>query len=208
MLFGRIREVVKAGTSVIYITHRLAEVRQIAQRVTVLRDGRVRGVARVDEISDADLLRSDRRPHAGFGVSQKVARQFERHQLRRRSAERREIQGRELRGYARADHRRRRRGGQRSIRIDARAGGSAEIRRARCVSTGASLVTRRLLREAAFMPSDRHSEGLAGGLTVRENATFAALDRSSPTYGILSRSKEVRAGIDDVQVARRKDAEP
>ena len=56
MLFGRIREVVKAGTSVIYITHRLAEVRQIAQRVTVLRDGRVRGVARVDEISDADLL--------------------------------------------------------------------------------------------------------------------------------------------------------
>ena len=46
MLFGRIREVVKTGTSVIYITHRLAEVRQIAQRVTVLRDGRVRGVAR------------------------------------------------------------------------------------------------------------------------------------------------------------------
>ncbi len=43
MLFGRIREVVKAGTSVIYITHRLAELRQIAHRVTVLRDGRVRG---------------------------------------------------------------------------------------------------------------------------------------------------------------------
>src|SRR5271163_3617224 len=56
MLFGRIREVVRTGTSVIYITHRLAELRQIAQRVTVLRDGRVRGVARVDEISDADLL--------------------------------------------------------------------------------------------------------------------------------------------------------
>jgi len=56
MLFGHIREVVRTGTSVIYITHRLAELRQIAQRVTVLRDGRVQGVGLVDEVSDADLL--------------------------------------------------------------------------------------------------------------------------------------------------------
>ena len=56
MLFGRIRDVVKSGTSVIYITHRLAELRQIAQRVTVLRDGRVRGAGLVREIADADLL--------------------------------------------------------------------------------------------------------------------------------------------------------
>ena len=56
MLFERIRGVVKTGTSVIYITHRLAELRQIAQRVTVLRDGRVRGGGLVDEIGDAELL--------------------------------------------------------------------------------------------------------------------------------------------------------
>ncbi len=56
MLFGRIRDVVKAGTAVIYITHRLAELREIADRVTVLRDGKLRGVAKVSEISDADLL--------------------------------------------------------------------------------------------------------------------------------------------------------
>ena len=40
----------------IYITHRLAEVRQIAQRVAVLRDGRVRSGGLVDEIADADLF--------------------------------------------------------------------------------------------------------------------------------------------------------
>ena len=56
MLFDRIREVVRTGTSVIYITHRLAELRQIAQRVTVLRDGRVQGVRLVNEVSDAELL--------------------------------------------------------------------------------------------------------------------------------------------------------
>ena len=49
MLFGRIRGVVKTGTSVIYITHRLVELRQIAQRVTVLRDGRVAGGGLVAE---------------------------------------------------------------------------------------------------------------------------------------------------------------
>lgn len=56
LLFARIREVVGAGTCVIYITHRLAELRQIAQRVTVLRDGKVRGGGLVAEVSDSELL--------------------------------------------------------------------------------------------------------------------------------------------------------
>ena len=47
LLFRRVRDVVAAGTSVIYITHRLAEVRELADRVTVLRDGRVRGTSPV-----------------------------------------------------------------------------------------------------------------------------------------------------------------
>ncbi len=39
-------------------------------------------------------------------------------------------------------------------------------------------------------PSDRHTEGLAASLTVRENTTFAALDRFA-AYGLLSRKREV-----------------
>jgi ribose transport system ATP-binding protein len=46
------------------------------------------------------------------------------------------------------------------------------------------------LREAAFMPSDRHTEGLASGLTVRENASFAALEKFA-SNGIVSRKKEL-----------------
>src|SRR3954453_21539703 len=56
LLFGRVREIVAAGTSVVYITHRLGEVRELADRVTVLRDGRVRGTSRVDDITDPELL--------------------------------------------------------------------------------------------------------------------------------------------------------
>ena len=56
LLFNAVRKLAGDGTAVVYITHRLAEVREIADRVTVLRDGRLRGTAAVSQISDAALL--------------------------------------------------------------------------------------------------------------------------------------------------------
>ncbi len=55
---------------------------------------------------------------------------------------------------------------------------------------GRPLKTKELLRAAAFMPSDRHTEGLAPGLTVRENASFAALDKFA-VFSIVSKKKEL-----------------
>ncbi|WP_163873460.1 ABC transporter permease subunit [Rhizobium laguerreae] len=46
-----------------------------------------------------------------------------------------------------------------------------------------------LLRESAFMPSDRHLEGVASDLTVRENATFSALEKFA-LGGIMNNRKE------------------
>ena len=47
LLFSAVRRLAAEGTAVVYITHRLAEVREIADRVTVLRDGTAaRDVAR------------------------------------------------------------------------------------------------------------------------------------------------------------------
>ena len=56
LLFTAVRKLAADGTAVVYITHRLGEVREIADRVTVLRDGALRGTSAVREISDADLL--------------------------------------------------------------------------------------------------------------------------------------------------------
>ncbi|MCU1657254.1 MAG: putative transporter ATP-binding/permease protein, partial [Pseudonocardiales bacterium] len=56
LLFRRVRSAAALGTAVVYITHRLAEVRELADRVTVLRDGRVRGEAPVAAVSDQELL--------------------------------------------------------------------------------------------------------------------------------------------------------
>ena len=189
MLFGRIREVVKNGTSVIYITHRLAELRQIAQRVTVLRDGRFQGVARVEAISDADLLSmivgrtlgSAFPPKAdsaakdvNFAVETLSGGKFSDVSF---DVSRSQIVG--IAGVA---------GNGQSELMRALAGlerSSGIVR-----LDGSALDHQSLLGKAAFMPSDRHSEGLATRLSVRENATFAALDKFA-SFGILSRKREL-----------------
>ena len=56
-LFEVIRRLTARGVAVVYISHRLAEVFQIAQRVTVLKDGRVTGVNEVESVTEAELMR-------------------------------------------------------------------------------------------------------------------------------------------------------
>ena len=51
LLFASVRQAAAGGTAVVYITHRLAEVREIADRVTVLRDGKLRGTSAVERRS-------------------------------------------------------------------------------------------------------------------------------------------------------------
>ena len=56
LLFGAVRRLASDGVAVVYITHRLAEVREIADRVTVLRDGKGRGTVPAASVTDAELL--------------------------------------------------------------------------------------------------------------------------------------------------------
>jgi rhamnose transport system ATP-binding protein len=56
-LFRLVRRMTASGTTVVFITHRLAEVRALADRVVVLRDGAVVADGRVDDFSDDDWVR-------------------------------------------------------------------------------------------------------------------------------------------------------
>ena len=191
MLFGRIREVVKAGTSVIYITHRLAEVRQIAQRVTVLRDGRLAGSGMVADLTDQDFLRMIVGRNLGSTFPPKASGPAGEVNFAVRS-----LGGQKFRDVSFEVSR-----GQ-IIGVAGVAGnGQTDLMRALAglqPSTGTVTLAGRklthhdLLRVAAFMPSDRHAEGLAGGLTIRENAALSAL-REFSRFGALSRKKEVMA---------------
>ncbi len=56
-LFEVMRSLVRSGTSIIFITHKLNEVQQIADRITVLRRGKVVGTTTPDATSEAELAR-------------------------------------------------------------------------------------------------------------------------------------------------------
>jgi ribose transport system ATP-binding protein len=56
-LFEVIADLKRAGVAVVYISHRLAEVRRIADRVVVLRDGRNAGGLKREEISHEAMVR-------------------------------------------------------------------------------------------------------------------------------------------------------
>jgi general nucleoside transport system ATP-binding protein len=56
-LFKVVRELVARGVSVIFISHKLKEVMEIANRITVLRDGRVVGTTRPSETDPPTLAR-------------------------------------------------------------------------------------------------------------------------------------------------------
>jgi ribose transport system ATP-binding protein len=55
-LFAQIERLRAAGTGIVYISHRFPEVRRIADRITVLRDGEVRGTFAADDVTEDDVL--------------------------------------------------------------------------------------------------------------------------------------------------------
>ena len=55
-LFTNIRELKKRGIGIIYISHRLSELSQIADRVTIFRDGMTVGTYNVSEISNEEIV--------------------------------------------------------------------------------------------------------------------------------------------------------
>src|SRR6516225_8520580 len=160
MLFDRIREAVRTGTSVIYITHRLAELRQIAQRVTGRRAGRVQGVKLVNEVSDADLLAmivgrtlGSTFPPKSQNVAKDINFSIESFSGKRFADVSFEVSRAQIVGVA-----------------GVAGNGQSELMRALAGLqhfSGAIQLNDRALdhshlrREAAFMPSDRHAEGLA-----------------------------------------------
>lgn len=188
MLFDRIRAVVANGTAVIYITHRLAELRQIAHRVTVLRDGRVEGGALVRDVTDDDLMAmivgrslasafppkcADTAPATNFAVTALSGRKFHDIAFAVGRGQIIGIAGVEGNGQAQL--------------MRALAGlepWSGEVR-----LNGTPLTAAEVQGKSAYMPSDRHSEGIIADLTVRENATFSALDQLS-RLGIINRRTE------------------
>jgi ribose transport system ATP-binding protein len=56
-LFNVIRNLRSQGKSIIYVSHRMSEIFQIADRVTVFKDGKWVGTHRINDVTERDLVR-------------------------------------------------------------------------------------------------------------------------------------------------------
>ncbi|HEY5500452.1 MAG TPA: sugar ABC transporter ATP-binding protein [Candidatus Humimicrobiaceae bacterium] len=55
ILFDLTRKLSKEGVAIIYVSHRLKEIKQICQKITILRDGKLVATKNVDEVSESDI---------------------------------------------------------------------------------------------------------------------------------------------------------
>jgi ribose transport system ATP-binding protein len=147
-LFGAIRRLCARGISVLYVSHFLEEVREIAERSIVLRDGKVVWAGAPAEISDEELIDKMRPlPLAEHGGGARGAGSRP---------------GVALRGLS---------GGER-LPLDLHAGEIFGI--AGLVGSGRTEFLRTLMRaDRGYLSEDRAGEGIFPYLSVRDNVMLA-----------------------------------
>jgi ribose transport system ATP-binding protein len=189
-LFQVIRDLRSAGVSIVYISHRLAEVQDLSDRVTVLRDGENAGELQRQDVSHDSLVRLMvgrdisrffvRNPHAkgdvAIEVKDVVTATWPRHRLnlKIRAGEIVGIAG--LVGAGRTELLRTLFG------VDAPISGSIEV--------AGHVVPLKSPQDAiaagvALVPEDRKQQGVVLEMTIRENTGLASLHQHS-RFGFLN----------------------
>jgi len=195
-VFQAVREAAARDAAVVYISHRLPEIRQIADRVTVMRDGAIQATDGIDALTDDDLLRLivGRPVSATFPPkSQQLNGRPPVLAVRGLSGDEFEnvdltVQPSEIVGLAGIA------GNGQSEFMRALAGLESASGVARLGGGDLKLGRPDAARKAgiAYLPGDRHNEGLMMSLSVRENASFSALPRYA-RHGVVDQRKETAA---------------
>jgi monosaccharide-transporting ATPase len=200
-LFGVIRDLHSRGIGIVYVSHRLDELYQICDAVTILRDGKLVHTGKLADLEriklvslmlGRDMTAVRREGFTGFGGDHsgdeeaapvlKVTGLTSRHRLHNIGFAVRpgEVVG--LGGLL---------GAGRSETIKA-IGGAYPIDEGEIEVDGAPLkkpTTIRAMRAGiAVQPEDRKAEGIVPGLSIRENIALAVLPRTS-TLGLVSDRK-------------------
>lgn len=201
-LFDRVRGLVESGVAVIYITHRIPEVIEIASDLTVLRDGRVVGRGQVadftaDQIVEMIIGRSLETtfPDKAAAPSADSVPALEVLELTGPGYDRVSfsVYPGQIVGLAGVEG-----NGQRAVMRGIAGGGATGGK----VLVGGQEVSVRSLRSAAnsgitFLPGDRIGEAMFGKMSIRENTVAPALKLAMP-FGLVNRRHEyqlTREGI-------------
>ena len=195
-----IKELRRDGVSVIYISHRLGEIKQIADRVVVLRDGKNAGILERDEISHDSIVklmvgRDIERFYKPAATSE--AKPFaEIQNLRTRRypscSNSFEVRKGEILGFAGLVGAGRSEAAQAIFGVDAAISAS--------VSLDGQLVDIASARDAIkngiyLVPEDRRIAGLIVDIPIRANITLPALSRYA-SAGLVSRDRENKKAVE------------
>lgn len=179
-LFRLIRELKRQGITIIYISHRLEEVFDIADAVTVLRDGKAVHTAAISEIDSDTIVRmmvgrelGEFFPKHNAEISQTILEvnglsggRFEDVSFSLRAGEILGVSG--LVGAGRSEMARALMG------IDRASGGSVTLRE-KPIEIGS--VRAMMRRGFAYVPEDRKEQGLFLRMSVRDNLVISVMER-------------------------------
>jgi len=205
-LFARIADLRRRGCGIVYITHRMEEIYRLADRITVLRDGRVVGAALPADLPANRLVQwmvgrePGERPVRTRGRSPRAALEVENLVVSEPGSRRRHVvdgvsftvrQG-EIVGLAGL------RGSGTSDVLHALFGALGSRASGQVRLCGDSLPMRNpraaITRGIMLLTSDRKGTGLAQDLSVTENVSLASLARYSTAVGWVRRREE-RAAV-------------
>ena len=202
-LFALVRDIVARDASVLFVSHDLDEVREITDRVTVLRDGRVHATVVTAEATEAELVE--------LIIGRSLAA-FEHTAPERPSGDTtlavRDLAGRTVDGVGFEAHRGEIVGltgiiGSGFDEVPYLLFGARPCRAGELVVGGRShplpLMTPRdaLAARMALLPANRQVDGSVGTLSVAENAMLQVLDRYRPAALRLRRLRSDAAALLD-----------
>ena len=195
-LFALIRRLQAAGTTIVYVSHRMEEIFALCQRVTVLRDGRHVATRRIEEVNRDELVRLmvGRDVH-DFVASPAAPPGEVRLRVRGLTSPGKfaaidlDVRRGEIVGLAGLVGAGRSEIAAALLGLDPKARGEVTLdgRGLNGLSPG-----ERIARGLALVPEDRKRQGLVQGMNVRENLTLPFLSRFRGWLGRVRRGEERR----------------
>jgi ribose transport system ATP-binding protein len=196
-LFDLIGELKRDGVGIVYVSHRLHEVDELADRISVMRDGEIIDSRLAESITPAEIVAliagrplgqifPAKATNVGaplFTVSGLSGRGFDQVDL--------VVHAGEIVGLAGIEGEGQREFMRAAAGIDRRSGGEVRVRDVKIAGDSPGAFRRSGI---GFIPDDRHTEGVFLNLTLRENYSLGFLDLIS-RYWVIDRNAEVaRAG--------------
>ena len=199
-LFDLIRTMRDEGVAVVYVSHRLPEVTELADRISVMRDGEIIESRPADAITHNEIITliagrpiGQAFPDKSHGVGDVL---LETRGLSGHGFSKVDFVARagEVVGVAGVEGEGQREFLRALAGMNDRGEGSLSVQ-GRAVHTGSAVATRR--SGVGFVPDDRHAEGLFLTLSVRENLGIGSIGDIS-RGGVIDRRGEVKLADDMV----------